>query len=106
MTKKISLPDTVDKTVRAMCEDYERRAGAIKEGALPTNLLANYLLLNSAIDDALAECCEESIREHMRRDIANGIGYRSTTLYFLTPRSYLSRKRKTKMAIAKALHLL
>ena len=100
------LPETVERAVRAMCADYDRRAHEIRRGALAPEVLGHYMMLNAAIDNAIATCCEESIREEMRNDIGNGVGHRFTKLYFLAPATYKSRKRKSKRAIARALHLL
>ena len=100
------LPEAVEHAVRAMCEDYDRRKQELSRGKLAPEVLGHYMLLNAAIDNALALCCEEGIRDEMRRDIANGTGHRFTQIYFLSPATYKSRKRKSKYAIAKALHLV
>ncbi len=104
--KHTPLPESVLRAVRAMCEDYDRRAGEIRRGALAPEVLGHYMMLNGAIDRALAECCEEGIRTEMRRDIGNNTGYQFTQLYFLSFGTYKDRKRKSKHAIAKALHLI
>lgn len=100
------LPESVERAVRAMCEDYERRAAEIRRGALSAEVLAHYTLLNAAIDRAISECCEDGIRLEMRRDIGNGRGYHFSQLYFLAEGTYKDRKRKCKHAVAKALHLI
>ena len=100
------LPPSVCHAVRAMCEDYERRKTEIQRGALPPATLGHFMVLNAAIDNALASCCEEGVREEIRRDIANQTGHRFTQLYYLSPGTYKDRKRKSKLAIARALGLL
>jgi hypothetical protein len=100
------MPESVNRAVRAMCEDYDRRAYEIKRGKLSPEVIGHYMILNAAIDNALAECCEEGVREEIRRDIGTCTGHRFTQLYYLSPGTYKDRKRKGKLAIAKALHLL
>ncbi|MBP3437238.1 MAG: hypothetical protein J6K61_04970 [Clostridia bacterium] len=106
MEKNLLLPPSVSHTVRAMCEDYDRRAEEIHRGKLPAATLGHYMMLNAAIDEALKSCCEEGVCEQIRRDIATQTGHRFTQLYYLSPGTYKDRKRKGKYAIAKALHLL
>ena len=53
-----------------------------------------------------ASCCEEGILTEMRRDIGAERGYHFSQLYFLAEGTYKDRKRKSKRAIAKALHLI
>lgn len=100
------LPPSVCHAVRAMCEDYDRRQEEIRRGKLPPATLGHYMMLNAAIDAALESCCEENVREAIRRDIASHTGHRFTQLYYLSPGTYKERKRKSKLAIAKALGLL
>lgn len=100
------LPLAVDRVVRAHCEDYDRRRRAIAEGRLSPETLGHYMVLNAKIDRAIASCCEESFCEEMREDIAAAHGHRNSRLYFISPGTFKARKRETKIAIAKALHLL
>ena len=100
------LPEGVERAVRAMCEDYDRRAAEIRRGKLSGEVLGHYMMLNARIDRAIAECCEESICTEMRRDIGMGRGYHFSQLYFIAEGTYKDRKRKSKQAIAKALFLL
>lgn len=100
------LPSGVARTVRALCEDYDRRALEIEKGKLPPDVLGNYMMLNAAIDGALADCCEEEIRTEIRHDIGAGVGHRFTQLYYLSVGTYKTRKRDTTVAIAKAMKLI
>lgn len=104
--EKELLPIGVERAVRAMCEDYDRRAAEIRRGALSPEVLGHYMMLNAIIDRALSECCEEGILTEMRRDIGAERGYHFSQLYFLAEGTYKDRKRKSKRAIAKALHLI
>ena len=101
-----SLPSNVELAVRAMCADYDRRALEIERGKLSPEVIGHYMILNAVIDRALAECCEADLTNQMRRDIGENIGHRNTQLYFLSAAAYKLRKRKSKHAIAKALHLI
>ena len=100
------IPSGVDRAIRGFCEDYDRRRRAIEEGVLPPETLGHYIILNAKIDRAIASCCDESFCEEMREDIAAQLGHRTSPLIFLSPVTYKLRKRETKLAIAKALHLL
>ncbi len=104
--KNEALPPTVERAVRAMCADYDRRAAEIRRGKLSPTVLGHYLILNGKIDEAIASCCEAGICEEMRRDIGNGTGHRFTQLYFLAPKTYKERKRESKHAVAKVLGLI
>ena len=104
--EKPQLPLAVEHVVRAHCADYDRRRRAIAEGQLPPETLGHYMILNAKIDRAIASCCEESFCEEMREDIAAVHGHRNSRLYFISPNTFKVRKRETKIAIAKALHLL
>ncbi len=101
-----TLPLSVDHAVRAMCEDYERRASEIKRDKLSRLVIGHYMMLNAKIDGAIASVCEAGICEEMRRDIGNGTGHRFTQLYYLTPKTYKARKKESKLAIARALGLM
>ena len=100
------IPTGVDRAVRGFCEDYDRRRRAIEEAALPPETLGHYMILNAKIDRAIASCCDESFCEEMREDIATQKGHRTSRLGFLSPVTYKIRKRESKLAIARALHLL
>ena len=101
-----TLPLSVERAVRAMCDDYDRRAAEIRRGKLSPTVIGHYILLNAVIDQAIASCCEEDVREQMRRDIGEGKGHRFSTLFFMAPATYKKRKKACKIAIAEALHLL
>jgi len=100
------LPIGVDRAVRAYCEDYPRRREAIEAGVLPSETLAHYTILNAKIDRAIASCCDEGFCEEMREDIGSGTGHRATRLNYLGINTYKTYKQATKLAIARALHLL
>ena len=102
----IKLPITVERAVRAMCDDYDRRALEIRRAKLSPLVIGHYMVLNAAIDQAIAACCEEEICEEMRRNIGDGKGYDFSNLYFLSAGTYNSRKKAFKIAIAQALHLI
>ncbi len=104
MTK--TLPSGVERAVRGYCEDYPRRRAEIAKGKLPPETIGHYMILNAKIDDAIASCCEAAFCEDIREDIATCTGHRFTKLYYLAPATYKDRKRKSKIAIARALHLI
>ena len=101
-----TLPQGVERAVRGYCEDYSRRRAEIAKGALPPETIGHYMILNAKIDDAIASCCEAAFCEDIREDIASCTGHRFTKLYYLAPATYKDRKRKSKLAIARALHLI
>ena len=100
------IPSGVKRAVRAMCEDYDRRAREIASGKLPPDVLGNYMILNATVDTALASCCEEQIRNEIRHDIGAGVGHRFTQVYYLSPNTYKERKHTAMLAMAKAMKLL
>ena len=103
---KINSDTPVYRIVCALCLDYDRRAEALKAQEGDTNTLLTYRYLNESIDRAIAEVCEEAIRNEMRSDIGNGIGILRTKIYFISDGTYKVRKRKSIEAIARNLHLI
>lgn len=101
-----SLPAGVSRTVRGLCEDYDRRALEIERGRLPPEVLGHYMILNATIDAALATCCEEEIRNEIRYDIGARVGHRFTQIYYLSQGTYRARKLESTLAIAKAMKLI
>lgn len=100
------IPAGIEHIVRGHCEDYRRRADAIKEGKLPPETLAHYTILNAKIDHALSACCESYFHEEMREDIAHSAGHDKSRLYHMSANTYKTYKLEIKLAIAKAFHLL
>ena len=105
-TKGKDIPIAVKRAVRALCEDYDRRAKEIKRGVLPPDVLGNYMILNATVDAALASCCEEEIRTEIRHDIGAGVGHRFTQIYYMSAGSYKERKHNATLAVAKAMKLI
>ena len=101
-----TLPAGVERAVRGFCEDYDRRAREISKGTAPAELIGYYMVLNAKIDRAIASCCEEPFCAAMRADIGNCTGHRTSQMIYLSAGTYKDRKRKTKLAIAKAFHLI
>ncbi len=106
MIEKDRLPLDVSRTVVALCNDYDRRRREILRKVLPEAVLRHYEFLNSVIDTALREVCEEGIREDMRRDIGLGRGHRMSPIYCLSAKTFKRRKRDTKKRIAELLLLV
>lgn len=101
----VILPLDVARTVASLCNDYDRRVHELALRKKPEAVLKHYAYLNAAIDDALGEVCEESIREPMRRDIGLMRGHRMSPIYYISEKTYKLRKRNAKLRIAEKLHL-
>ncbi len=101
-----SLPLEVNRLVIALCGDYDRRQHILERKCASPDTLAHFYQLNSAIDNAVAEVCEEAICRQMREDIGAGRGARRSPLYFLSEGAYKQRKRAAKYRIARSLNLL
>ena len=106
MTKRNDLPLVLNRLIVSVVGDYDRRASILRRRAAAEDVLLRYHELNRAIDEAIAEVCEESIRHQMRLDIGEGRGARKTPLYFLGEGLYKKRKREAKESIARHLHLI
>ena len=100
------MPLSLDRTIVGLCGDYDRRERVLAHSDAPPEVLAQYERLNRGIDRAVADVCEDGIREQIRLDIGAGRGARRTPLYFLSEGTYKSRKRDTKWRIAEELKLL
>ena len=104
---KVNIETPLYRLVCALCLDYDRREDALRnqEGDLCT--LLTYRDLNETIDRSIAEVCEETIREEMRRDIGNYIGITRTKLLdCMGDNTFKIRKRMSIEAIARNLHLI
>ena len=100
------LPPALDRMIVALCGDYDRRAALLRTADAPPEVLESCASLNSAIDGAVAEVCEDGIRRQMLLDIVEGRGARRTPLYFLGEGTYKRRKRDVKLSIARRLKLM
>ena len=100
------MPLSLDRTIVGLCGDYDRRERILARAAAAPEVLAQYERINRGIDRAVADICEDGIREQIRLDIGAGRGARRTPLYFLSEGTYKSRKRDTKWRIAEELKLL
>ena len=101
------LPCEVARIVKAICADYDRRARAIRAGIKDSKVLANYTRLNSAVDAALSEIDEPTIRKEMLRDMVAGRGYeRSGAVPYICENSYYARRRKVLYLVAKYTSLI
>lgn len=107
MTKhRTPLPPEVNNVVVALCADYDRRAELLRRHEAPAEVLELCYRLNSGIDRALAEVCEEGIRNDIRRSIAERRGARRSLLPILGEGAYKRRKRDSEYRIAEVLRLL
>ena len=100
------LPQAVNRILSALCSDYDRRHEVLCKMEARREVLQQYVEWNTAIDCALEEECEESIREEMRRDIGAGRGLAHSRIACLDERGYARRKLNVKLAIAKKIRLL
>ena len=100
------LPLHINRVVVALCGDYERREKEIEKQTSDEKTIEHYRYLNSVIDKALEEECEEGIRKKLREDIGNGVGHRRTQLYYMAVGTYKTRQRNCKYRIAKKLNLV
>ena len=104
--RSYALCPAVDRLVRAVCEDYDRRAALLRTGRAPEATLRRFRELNEAVDEGLAEACEPGLIPQMRSDIAARRGDRRSQLYYISPNTYRHRKRMSKLAIARNLGLI
>ena len=104
--QEVKLPLALNRLIVSLVGDYDRRASILRRKAAATDVLDRYHALNHAIDEAIAEVCEESICRQMRLDIGEGRGARRSPLYVLGEGLYKKRKREAKWAIARRLGLI
>ncbi|MFA5562538.1 MAG: hypothetical protein WDA00_07875 [Eubacteriales bacterium] len=103
--KAEKLPLSVDRLVRALCADYERRARELLRGKLPPEQLAFFSELNDGIDRALTGC-DVGVRQILREDIALGRGFTYSPQCCMCAGTYKKYKRQAKWAIARHFRLL
>ena len=103
---QFELPSSVVEIVKSVCNDYTRRACAIRSGSVNGAVLARYIELNGIIDTAIAEI-EVGIRMDMLRDIQKRRGYDfSPAAGCMAKNTYYKRKKKVIYCIAKSLELI
>lgn len=98
--------------LRAICSDYPRRAKAIAAGKLSPSLLHCCVVMNQAVDEAIAEAYSmtraysPNFAEIMRQDIADCRGFAFSPLSaVMCEGSYKKYKRMIKAGIAARLGL-
>jgi hypothetical protein len=90
-----------ERAVRALCAGYHRRKYRRESFPHPTRGSLSEADINALIDDALAEACEQGLRDTIRSDIADRRGAKYTQAVYICESGYKERKRAAKCAIAK-----
>lgn len=99
------LPLSLDKLVVAFCADYERRRSAVEKHSVDIRTEMEYKYLNHRIFEGAAEVVGPSYAELYIKEIGSGIGYAKSEHPASCEQSYKREKQKTKLNIAKKLHL-
>lgn len=99
------IPVAVELRVRAECLDYTRRETALKCD-LPPDIRAEYIRINTAIDEALKDTCDIGLILEMRNNIGNNCGWSRSGISFICKDSFYNIKYKAIGAIAKKLNIL
>ena len=97
------LSARLNRQVDAVCRDFYRRDLQIMDRRCDRDTVLLYAWLNSAILDALEECCEQEYRKGMLEDLVRARGYRYTQLWQLSEYAYRKRKQQVKQGIARRL---
>ena len=100
------IPPGIEKTVVALCYDYERRAEAIRTHSVSRRTEMQYRYLNYKLYGAACEAAGEDDALLYLTDIGDGIGYANTELLDVSETTYKSIKREVKINIARALNLI
>ena len=100
------LPLDVERTVCDLCLGYARRENLLLRGELLPSTAAEFMRLNTAIDEALAEECEVAIRKTMLADLGQRRGHARSPLGIISTNTYKERKKRTKYNIARRLSLI
>lgn len=96
--------------VRDLCRGYHERRREIEIGdkGRPHRaaMLAEYMRLNAAIDNALLIIEEETLRIQIRRALIDGAGFYALPESFCGYNQFYSHKRRVVAEIARNLHLV
>lgn len=104
--QKREIPITVMKIIKSVCIDYDRRALELKRGTTTEKTRATFLILNTAIDDAL-QTVETGLQRGLLEDIKLGRGYNfSPCSAFICKTCYYSRKNKVIFNMAHNMNLI
>ena len=101
-----AIPETVDKVVTALCNDYERRESVISSrvGSLRVQVECRYL--NHKIMEAACEVVGEFLAPLYIKEIGDKTGYAKTDVECVSESTYKIAKREIKSTIARRLHLV
>lgn len=98
------------REIMAICGDFKKRAIEIERGARRKEVLERYLLLNTAITEALDEVCEgesEKVKLMFLTALAERRGHNLSPLCMLmSPTAFYERKSRLMCRIAEKLNMI
>ena len=104
--RSIGYSTSLDALVRALCQDYGRREGAISDGCVGKRTRMEYIYINGKILEAARELAEEGLAQIYIKEIGEKCGYAYSEIPCASERIYKQRKQEIKLNIARKLHLL
>ena len=97
---------TLDKLIKMLCLDYQRRAGALEEGIVGRRVAMEYRYLNYRMIEAAGRIVGESDALQYIKEIGDSVGYAKSEILIGSEPAYKRRKQAVKLGIARALYLL
>ena len=97
---------TLDKLVKALCDDYLRRDKIITEGLASRRTEMEYRYLNFRIDEAAESIVGSRYSLDYIREIGASVGYANSSIPAGSEGTYKRNKQLVKLTIAKELHLI
>ena len=104
--RSIVLPDSLDKLIVALCQDYKRRQNAILERSFSSRTQMEYRYINYRIEEGALEICPINCVESFIDEIAMRRGYAGSSIDCMSESTYKRQKQEIKYNVARKLHLI
>ena len=106
MYDDVIMPEGLERIIKDLYADYNRRALVMETRNAPFNVIMEYRFLNYRIMNAAVEIAGPRDARLFINDIGDEIGYGSSDLWILSESEYKTRKIKVKYNIARRLSLI
>ncbi len=100
------MSDTLDRLIKALCADYERREKIISNGLSERRVDNEMRYLNFKLFDAAAEIVGERSARQYIEEIGKRRGYAKSKIEYISEGTYKNYKMLIKKNIAKRLYLV
>jgi hypothetical protein len=97
---------SLDKLVKALCDDYLRRDKIITDGLASRRTEMEYRYINYRMEEAASSIVGSRYFLDYIREIGASVGYAKSNVPACSESTYKKNKQLVKLTIARGLHLL